>query len=88
MKTYLTGKLWIAQVRTKDFLKSLVTKENGDTNFVSIMLIIVIVIAIAAIFRDELANVVNNVMSGLSDATDISVGGGKVSGGLTDGIPE
>ena len=82
MKTYLTGKLLIAQVRTKDFLKSLVTKEDGDTNFVSIILIIVIVIAIAAIFREKLAEIVENVMGSLTDATSISIDGGNVSGGI------
>ena len=82
MKTYLTGKLLIAQVRTKDFLKSLVTKEDGDTNFVSIILIIVIVIAIAAIFKDKLQQVVEQVFGSLSDATTISIDGGKVSGGI------
>lgn len=73
MKTYLTGKLLIAKVRTKDFLKSLVTKENGDTNFVSIILIIVIVIAVATIFKTQLTKLVTNVMGQLSDF----VGGGE-----------
>lgn len=72
-KTYVTGKLLIAKVRTQDFLKSLVTKENGDTNFVSIILIIVIVLAIAALFKDALIELANTVIQQLTDF----VGGGE-----------
>ena len=43
--------------------------ENGDTNFVSIILIVVIVIALAVIFRDEVTKAMNSVMSQLTDFT-------------------
>lgn len=69
-KTYVTGKLLIAKVRTQDFLKSLVTKENGDTNFISIILIAVVVIAIAAIFRTQLEGLVTNVFGKLTSFVD------------------
>ena len=65
-KTYVTGKLLIAKVRTQDFLKSLITKENGDTNFISIILIAVVVIAIAAIFKEQLQNLVTQVFEKLT----------------------
>lgn len=67
MKDYLLGKLWLAQVKTKDFFKNLVTNEEGDTNFVSIILIIVIVIAVATIFREQLLGLIENVMGQVSD---------------------
>ena len=41
--------------------------EEGDTNFVSIILIMVIVIAIAVIFKDQLTAAVENVFGQLSD---------------------
>ena len=41
--------------------------EEGDTNFVSIILIMVIVIAIAVIFRDQLTAAVENVFGQLTD---------------------
>lgn len=45
----------------------LIKKEDGDTNFVSIMLIIVIVIAVATLFKSQLMNVVSSVMNQLMD---------------------
>lgn len=41
--------------------------EEGDTNFVSIILIMVIVIAIAVIFKDQLTAAVENVFGQLLD---------------------
>lgn len=41
--------------------------EEGDTNFVSIMIIIVIILAIAAIFRDQLKAIVEQTMQALLD---------------------
>lgn len=41
--------------------------EEGDTNFVSIILIMVIVIAIAVIFKDQLTAAVENVFGQLMD---------------------
>lgn len=40
-------------------------REEGDTNFVSIILIMVIVIAIAVIFKDQLTAAVENVFGQL-----------------------
>lgn len=41
--------------------------EEGDTNFVSIILIMVIVIAIAVIFQEQLTAAVQNVFGQLMD---------------------
>ncbi|HBA67855.1 MAG TPA: holin, BlyA family protein [Lachnospiraceae bacterium] len=41
--------------------------EEGDTNFVSIILIMVIVIAIAAIFREQLTSAVQAVFGQLTE---------------------
>ena len=41
--------------------------EEGDTNFVCIILIMVIVIAIAVIFKDQLTAAVENVFGQLTD---------------------
>lgn len=42
-------------------------REEGDTNFVSIILIMVIVIAIAIIFQEQLTSAVENVFGQLTD---------------------
>lgn len=41
--------------------------EEGDTNFVSIILIMVIVIAIAVIFQEQLTAAVQNVFAKLTE---------------------
>lgn len=61
MKDLLMGKLLMAQLKAKDFVKEALTNEEGDTNFVSIILIIVIVIAVATIFREKLTELAENI---------------------------
>lgn len=77
MNAYVVCRLRLAQVKTKDFLKRLITDENGDTNFVSIILICVIVIAVAAIFKDSLTKMMGSVMGQLTSFVDGSSAPGK-----------
>ncbi|MCI8570605.1 MAG: hypothetical protein HFI43_04270 [Lachnospiraceae bacterium] len=66
MKTFLQSKaLQMKQIFNEKMEELL--RENGDTNFVSIILIMVIVIAIAAIFKPALEGAVENVLEQLTD---------------------
>ncbi len=66
MKTFLQiKKMQMKQILMKR-LEELM-REEGDTNFVSIILIMVIVIAIAIIFQEQLTNAVQNVFGQLTD---------------------
>ncbi|MCX4343056.1 MAG: Flp1 family type IVb pilin [Kineothrix sp.] len=66
MKTFLQiKKMQMKQILMKR-LEELMCEE-GDTNFVSIILIMVIVIAIAIIFQEQLTNAVQNVFGQLTD---------------------
>ncbi len=74
MREYLSDKMWqargmllIAKERMKQQALKLVKEENGDTNFVSIILIVVIVIALAAIFKKQLTSAMNTVMGKLTE---------------------
>lgn len=66
MRTFLQ----IKKLQTKQILREKLNEllsEEGDTNFVSIILIMVIVIAIAVIFKDQLTAAVENVFGQLTD---------------------
>ncbi len=66
MKTFLQiKKLQMRQILNQK-LKELLSEE-GDTNFVSIILIMVIVIAIAVIFQEQLTEAVEAVFEKLTD---------------------
>lgn len=66
MRTFLQiRKLKMQQALNKRLEELL--REEGDTNFVSIILIMVIVIAIAVIFKDQLTAAVENVFGQLTD---------------------
>lgn len=65
MKTFLQVKKLQARQILNEKLQGLL-REEGDTNFVSIILIMVIVIAIAVIFKDQLTAAVNNVFTQLT----------------------
>lgn len=81
MNAYVVCKLKLAQVKTRDFVKKLVTDENGDTNFVAIILICVIVIALAITFKDTLKGMMDSVTGQLTDF--VGDGTGKTSTGTT-----
>lgn len=74
MKNYLEKKLAAAEwkllqakCRIKEGVDTFLHDEKGDTNFVSIMLIIVIVIALAVLFKDTLTQLAQNVLGQLTD---------------------
>lgn len=69
MKNEFKTKMLLSQLRMKKMVNEFLNSERGDTNFVSIMLIIVIVIGIAGLFGDALTGVVGDVMEQLTDFT-------------------
>lgn len=66
MKTFLQIKKMQMRQILNQKLKELLSEE-GDTNFVSIILIMVIVIAIAVIFQEQLTEAVEAVFEKLTD---------------------
>ena len=64
MKTFLQVKKLQMEQILREKLEELLSEE-GDTNFVSIILILVIVIAIAAIFKNQLMAAVQLVFAQL-----------------------
>lgn len=66
MRTFLEVKKLQAQQILREKMEEILS-ERGDTNFVSIILIMVIVIAIAGIFRTQLSAAVQSVFGKLTD---------------------
>ena len=42
-------------------VRNFFTDEEGDTNFISIIVILVIVLGVAVVFRENIARIVNNI---------------------------
>lgn len=55
------------------FLSPFLKEEKGASTLVEIIVVIVIILAVAVIFRDQLTQIVTNVMQQLTDFT----GGGE-----------
>lgn len=64
MRDFLDGKLIGMQLRARRFLSQLAEEERGDTNFVAII-IIVILIGVAALFKTSLEGSIGKVFSKL-----------------------
>lgn len=82
MREYLAEKRLAAEVglmlavrRMKECAKRLVQDERGDTNFVAIIVIIVILIAIASIFHEQLSQAITNVFTNLNEFVNNNKGG-------------
>ncbi len=65
-------------IRTKDMVGEKVhnffVDEEGDTNLISIVIVLVIVIALAAIFRKNIANIVKAMWDSISGDINDAVG--------------
>lgn len=60
---------WRLKEDAKEALRSFLTDEEGDTNMISIVIILVIVIGLAALFREKIVTFVVNLWDGImSDA--------------------
>ena len=70
MREFLDGKLIGLQLRARRFLAQLAEAERGDTNFVAIIVIIVKLMAIAAIFKDQLEKMIDKVFLNLGNFID------------------
>lgn len=82
MRKYLSDKMWqtrgmllVAKERMKEQAVKLVKEENGDTNFVAIIVIIVILIAIAAVFHEQLQEAIEEVFKSLTGFIKANPGG-------------
>ena len=51
--------IWKMKERVKDAVHDFFTTEEGDTNFISIIIVLVIVVALAIVFRENIAKLVN-----------------------------
>ena len=65
-------------LRTKSAMTRFLKKENGDTNFISIIIILAIVMVVAAIFIGFREQIVNWVQTTFNTAFDeVKTKGGK-----------
>lgn len=60
---YLRGKM-----EFRNALQSFTKEEKGASDIVAILLVIVILVAVAAVFREQLMNAVTTVFDKLNDA--------------------
>ena len=61
MKSKMDELLWKAYFGVQNFIKD----EEGDSNMVAVIVLIVIVLAVAAVFRENLEDAVELVMDNL-----------------------
>lgn len=70
MREFLDGKLIGLQLRARRFFSQLAEEERGDTNFVAIIIIIVILMAVAGLFKTELDGAIKKIFKSLTDFID------------------
>ncbi len=54
------NRLWRASQSVKGAVKNFFTTEDGDTNFISIIVVLVIVLGLAALFRKNIEKLVTD----------------------------
>jgi len=70
--------LWRMKENVKEKVHDFFTTEDGDTNFISIIIVLVIVVALAVVFRKNIKALVNGMWKSIfKDAEDAVNGGGK-----------
>lgn len=59
----ITDKIMLGYFKAKCKVMSFFEDETGDTNIIAIILLIIVVIAMAVIFRNQIANVINSLFN-------------------------
>lgn len=57
--------MWRMKQRIGEAVHDFFTDEEGDTNFISIIIILVIVVGLAVVFRKNIATLVNNMWTSI-----------------------
>lgn len=67
--------LWRAKNTVRKAVHDFFVDEEGDTNLISIVIILVIVIALAAIFRKNIAKIVGSMWESIGKDVNSAIGG-------------
>lgn len=67
-------KIYCMGCSAKQKAVDLFKKENGETNIIAIVLLIVIVIALTVIFRQQITSLINSIWAKIRDDTRASGG--------------
>lgn len=62
------NRLWRASQSVKGAVKNFFTTEDGDTNFISIIVVLVIVLGLAALFREKIGEYVTEWWASIDDS--------------------
>lgn len=66
----ITDKIMLGYFKAKCKMMSFFEDETGDTNIIAIILLIIVVIAMAIIFRDQIGRVINSLFGKVSNEVD------------------
>lgn len=70
MFNFLDMQMIKLQTKMRNFAEDLKKEERGASDIVAILLIILVVVAVAFIFKDQLTNLVENVFKKVNANTD------------------
>lgn len=60
------NRLWRASQSVKGMVKDFLTTEDGDTNFISIIIVLMIVLGLALLFRNKINDLVKGWWTSIS----------------------
>ncbi len=69
MFNFLDMQMIKLQTKMRNFAEDFKKEERGASDIVAILLIILVVVAIAFVFKDQLGNLVNNVFNKVGENT-------------------
>lgn len=67
--------LYVGAVKAKEMFKDFLTDEKGDTNFISVIIVLCIVCGLAAVFRKNIAEIVNGIWTSVFKDAKSATGG-------------
>ncbi len=76
--------LWRMKENVKEAVHDFFTTEDGDTNFISIIIVLVIVVGLAVFFRKQIATIVNNIWTKIFSDAEGAITGEEVEAPTLD----
>lgn len=69
MISKISANLLVKYWRVKEGIKDFFQEERGDSTIIAVILVIVIVVGLALVFRDKITEIVSNLWASITNST-------------------
>ncbi len=70
MMSKISADIMVKYWRAKEAFKSFLEEERGDSHIIAVILVLVIVVGLAVLFKEQIGELINNLWKAVTNQTD------------------